>query len=727
MERYNRRSFQGRVHGNRRPHRSGMPAGRGRDGWVNGLSQEGPNTGRNSNILPPPAIPKPRMRGNRNTLAPNSLGNRGFIPSRAPRRVTNNNGRKRKPQNFRSFPPRKRSFLSRNKKPSAQREGQFRPQGESPKLNVSDLEGLVWNLETQPATPTSAPANFVRRNNGTKRTLHSFRQMSSEGKRLSRSTTESKRSSRSPSPGRRPRFRRRKIRNLPDGLVNAAIESIGKDELLFLGDKRILGKDKKDSTFSITYTSKGNKIGRMPRMHAKVRDIRPGPESIDMIKMKKNIVLDLNNAYHLPFTRYIQRNFRHSFILDFDLSAEVSSRSPHNSAFSLLDVNKLRLAETLTSFVIGNHTFEHEGLVNGFASNGLQLEPVSKYQVYLVPHFIMKGDSQLKFVGEKMENYMQDYLKLNTEWSFANPDLREKMKAKVTGVMFKVYILPEKLLGKWAESMYKDSLTKKKLHLVLDLDKTLIRAFNEDSLDSINELRRKIVMENGLELRSSPNEKKDALPRELRGTESFKISFMFYGKKRVMWVKPRPFLREFLQEASKHYDISILSMGVPQYLARVMEGLEQIYPGIQKLIPPDRVMSSAYTHSKARKGHKDLRMLFPFCRFSDRRNTVAIVDDTLDVWDGREKYHKMVYPISRYEGLERFELCPEEAKSALETALKRLVALKVMFFKEAEAVSKSTKNVYQSESTYQSCRKVKVSEIWPVINRTTRSRLALAK
>jgi len=73
-----------------------------------------------------------------------------------------------------------------------------------------------------------------------------------------------------------------------------------------------------------------------------------------------------------------------------------------------------------------------------------------------------------------------------------------------------------------------------------------------------------------------------------------------------------------------------------------------VYRGISKLVPPERVMSSAYTIAKFRKGNKDLRMMYPFCRFSDRRNTVVIVDDSIDVWEGKEsnrhscvvEYHK---------------------------------------------------------------------------------------
>lgn len=61
-----------------------------------------------------------------------------------------------------------------------------------------------------------------------------------------------------------------------------------------------------------------------------------------------------------------------------------------------------------------------------------------------------------------IDDYIQDYLKLNTEWSYATSENLEKMKAGVTGVKFRVFVLPEKELDTWAESWYQRTFKDKK-------------------------------------------------------------------------------------------------------------------------------------------------------------------------------------------------------------------------------------------------------------------------
>lgn len=61
-----------------------------------------------------------------------------------------------------------------------------------------------------------------------------------------------------------------------------------------------------------------------------------------------------------------------------------------------------------------------------------------------------------------IDDYMQDYLKLNTEWSYAPPEVREKMKSQVTGLRFKAFVLPEKELDTWAEKLYRNTFESRK-------------------------------------------------------------------------------------------------------------------------------------------------------------------------------------------------------------------------------------------------------------------------
>jgi len=161
-----------------------------------------------------------------------------------------------------------------------------------------------------------------------------------------------------------------------------------------------------------------------------------------------------------------------------------------------------------------------------------------------------------------------------------------------------------------------------------------------------------------------------------------------------------------------------------------------VYRGISKLVPPERVMSSAYTIAKFRKGNKDLRMMYPFCRFSDRRNTVVIVDDSIDVWEGKENFRGLVFPISRYEGYEPSEIV-QSKKSSLEKCLDHLNLVQEFFYKDALGGKHSIEsleilqmilmffanlldsdpdgNRVLSDEQLQGCRSVAVEKVWPKV------------
>eukprot|EP00467_Chlorarachnion_reptans_P018996 CAMPEP_0114505494 /NCGR_PEP_ID=MMETSP0109-20121206/10885_1 /TAXON_ID=29199 /ORGANISM="Chlorarachnion reptans, Strain CCCM449" /LENGTH=672 /DNA_ID=CAMNT_0001683941 /DNA_START=325 /DNA_END=2343 /DNA_ORIENTATION=- len=524
-------------------------------------------------------------------------------------------------------------------------------------------------------------------------------------------------------------LRRRRI-EIPDKIIKEYTNALPDESTLWAaGKKELLANG--DATFELVYLSKKKRIQKLPVLKAVVRSVKPPPNNLLLMLMPKALSIDLNNAHYIPFTRHLNQNYRPSFTLEFDLSAK-ESKSPE-SVFKKLDSNKIRIAETLTSFIVGNNIFEcnemisspdlTESLVAHCNSTKKGSEALTthrksaseKYRVYLVPQFVGDVSSDSSYASGKIDEYVQDYLKLNTEWSYAPPEALEKMKAGVTGVRFKVYVLPERELDEWAESLYRQTFRSRKLHLILDLDKTIIRAFNEDSLDSITKLKEEAKILDG-DATPIPEDRNGKLPKELKGTESFKIKFTFGGKETELWVKPRPFLREFLEQIAKDYEISVLSMGVPQYVAQVVKGITKIYPSIAEAIPPSRVLSSAYTMTKVKKkGSKDLRMLYPFCRFSDRRNSIAIVDDTMDVWEGRESFRKLVFPISRYEGFEHSEMYPKRMKSSLEKCLEKLKRLKSRFYQEAENLAKSMPGPDFEANLLQCCRRIKVADLWPKI------------
>jgi len=548
-------------------------------------------------------------------------------------------------------------------------------------------------------------------------------------KQVSESSSSTRRERRSPSPRRRTARRRRTLK-FPPSLVTEMQLKLDDNQALWGADANLRTR----KAFSFVYMSKGKPVTKLPVLEPKIKFVKAPPDNELFMHMPREFGIDLNGCYYIPFTRYLYKDHQPSFVLEFDLKRSSTDGSTAASSFKCVDSSKLRVVETLTPFIVSNQAFECSGSVLPAAvdskwddtidalRDGRQGRGQKKYRIFLVPQFVSDDVGDLSYLkGGVIDDYMQDYLKLNTEWSFAHPDQREKMKAGVTGVRFKCFVLPERELKDWAENWYQGTYEKKRLHLILDLDKTLIKAFGDSALNGINKLREDYHLSSGV---SMPAEKKskDGLPKELSGTNSFKIDFMFNGKRKDLWIKPRPFLEDFLREASKDYDISILSMGVPQYVVEVLRGLDAKYPelGVTKMIPPSRVMSSAYTISKFKKGTKDLRMLYPFSRFSDRRNAVVIVDDTMDVWKDREDYTKLVYPISRYEGLEQSEVpeCFPEMRSSLEKCLKHLKTLKKQFY--ATAASKSSRpgaldRSQDSNVLWDACRKVKVADLFPEI------------
>jgi len=515
----------------------------------------------------------------------------------------------------------------------------------------------------------------------------------------------------------------RRLRRLPQAVLEEIISKSSPEVQVWTADSA--SKIPEPRKVVLQYLSKGKIIERLPSLQPKFKYIKAPPDGQIALLMPKTFKIDLNTALYVPYTRHLYSKYQPSFVLEFDLESDKRSS---DSAFQRLDPSYVRIAETMSPFIVGNQAFECAGISTVpeiSEENQLALLKVPggeqvvkkyeqqkriKYRTYLVPQFILCDDvkSDFSHASGVIDSYMQDFIQLNTEWSYApHPDAREQMKKSVTGIRFKVFTLPEKALDEWSEAWYQRTLEKKKLHLILDLDKTLIKAFQESNLDSLREMTEDSHLQEGVPI-PTPPKKADGLPEELSGTDSFQIDFMFNGKKKVLWIKPRPYLKEFLTQAAKEFEISVLSMGVPQYIAKVIKGLILKYPSISEAIPPPRVFSSAYTVSKAKMGTKDLRMLYPFCRFKDRRNAVVVVDDTLEVWEGRENYRDLVFPISRYEGVETSEVV-KGAKSSLQCCLEKLQALRKSFYSQS---SLSVESREHGRRGVPSTRKVHVADLW---------------
>ncbi|XP_024039371.1 RNA polymerase II C-terminal domain phosphatase-like 4 [Citrus clementina] len=153
----------------------------------------------------------------------------------------------------------------------------------------------------------------------------------------------------------------------------------------------------------------------------------------------------------------------------------------------------------------------------------------------------------------------------------------------------------------------KNLLRMRKLHLVLDLDHTLLHSRLIGKLTSDEKYLEKAAAATG-EFSSD---------KISRGNDLFKIKI----GDNVLLVKSRPFVRSFLEEASRLFEISVCAMGNREYATRAV-----------KLLDPDckyfnsRIITREDFKQKERKC-LDLVL--------GQESSIVIVDDTESVWGGR--------------------------------------------------------------------------------------------
>uniref|UniRef100_A0A803LLB5 RNA polymerase II C-terminal domain phosphatase-like n=1 Tax=Chenopodium quinoa TaxID=63459 RepID=A0A803LLB5_CHEQI len=198
-------------------------------------------------------------------------------------------------------------------------------------------------------------------------------------------------------------------------------------------------------------------------------------------------------------------------------------------------------------------------------------------------------------------------------------------------------------------------LRQKKLFLVLDLDQTLLHTANIDSL--------------------SPEE-----AYLMNQTCSFKDTSkgsLFQFDKRPMITKLRPFVREFLQEASKMFEMYIYTMGEPAYGREMAKLLDP-----RNLYFDSKVISRADCTNRNQKG---LDMVLGF------ESAVLILDDTESVWERHkdnlilmERYHFFSYTCRQLgnncKSLAELKLDENESDGALAAILRVLKSIHYKFF-----------------------------------------------
>lgn len=160
-------------------------------------------------------------------------------------------------------------------------------------------------------------------------------------------------------------------------------------------------------------------------------------------------------------------------------------------------------------------------------------------------------------------------------------------------------------------------LRTRRLSLVLDLDHTLVHASNDPRAAAIREF-------------SPPDVDIGSIKSFSLGPSNSSSKSRTSASHCTMHVKLRPHLREFLQRVSKHFELSIYTMGIRSYaeqIARIIDPDNSLFRG--------RVTSREDFKIEGILNQKNLSRVFP-CDDS----MVLIIDDREDVWlDGTNELY----------------------------------------------------------------------------------------
>ncbi|XP_004296065.1 PREDICTED: RNA polymerase II C-terminal domain phosphatase-like 4-like [Fragaria vesca subsp. vesca] len=151
-------------------------------------------------------------------------------------------------------------------------------------------------------------------------------------------------------------------------------------------------------------------------------------------------------------------------------------------------------------------------------------------------------------------------------------------------------------------------LNHKKLHLVLDLDHTLL---NTTSLDKMSQ-------------------DEEYLKTQTQSDHSLQHVHIVDTPNMKVMTKLRPYIRTFLMEASQMFELSIYTMGTQDYaleMAKLLDPANQIFGG--------RVISRSDSTDEDRKALDNMLA---------RESAVVILDDTKDVWQNNNQDNVIVMP-----------------------------------------------------------------------------------
>ncbi|CAO2815854.1 unnamed protein product [Amaranthus hypochondriacus] len=183
----------------------------------------------------------------------------------------------------------------------------------------------------------------------------------------------------------------------------------------------------------------------------------------------------------------------------------------------------------------------------------------------------------------------------------------------------------EKLMNDVRDHKLNNLLGQKKLHLVLDLDRTLVHSKVIKTLTTRDKLR---------------IEDHRQMYKEGEG-DLYEVDMQSHGIK--FMTKLRPNVRNFLKEASKLFDFSIFTLGTRDYARRIIKLLDPdgLYLAHSQVITrEDLVMPQ----SKKIPLKKDLNLVL------SHEKVVLIVDDDKEVWKNNAENMIDISPYEYFEG-----------------------------------------------------------------------------
>jgi len=169
------------------------------------------------------------------------------------------------------------------------------------------------------------------------------------------------------------------------------------------------------------------------------------------------------------------------------------------------------------------------------------------------------------------------------------------------------------------DQLRKQLLGSRKLCLMLDIDRTLLQATNDQAMEPLLGSGTSAAFRQACAELGSSERHSDSPPLPL---EEYDQVCRFLLNREWYYVKLRPHLRAFLEEVSKLFQLSIYTQGTRPYANNIAQIVDPT-----KALFANRIVSREQAGEENTRHLKGLKKIFPF-----DESMVLVLDDRADVW-----------------------------------------------------------------------------------------------